>query len=88
MSMKDKNKRYRIVRESTLSLDGVMHVLYYPEYKGWFGWRRFAEYNIDNCTVEARFDDYGGAKAFLNNVVRMNGLHQVSVVGEFVCSKD
>lgn len=82
--MKNKQMRYRIVKEETLSLDGVLHIAYYPEYKGWFGWNRFVKYDIDNSSTCASFDDYCKAKAFLNSVARLTGLQQVSVVNEFV----
>lgn len=82
--MKNKQMRYRIVKEETLSLNGVLHITYYPEYKGLFGWNRFVEYDIYNCSTCAGFDDYCKAKAFLNNVARLKGFQQVSVVSEFV----
>lgn len=81
---KAKETHYRIVKEENLSLDGGLKVVYYPEYKGIFGWNRFVEYNIDNCSTCAGFDDYDKAKAFIDNVTRMKGLSQKSVVAEFV----
>lgn len=82
-----KEMRYRIVKEETLSLTGTVHIVYYPEYKGWFGWNRFVEYDIDCCSVCAGFDKYEDAKAFLNNHAHLKGMQRITVVSEYVYGK-
>lgn len=74
----------RIVKEEHLPLDGKLSVHYVPEYKGWFFWNRFVEYDCDSCCTQASFDSIEKAKEFLDNAVRMQGrdLTTVVMVGE------
>ena len=74
----------RIVKEEHLLLDGKLNVHYVPEYKGWFFWNRFVEYDCDSCCTQASFDSIEKARAFLDNAVRMQGrdLTTVVAVGE------
>ena len=73
-------KQVRIVKEEHLWLDGKLTVKYVPEYKGWFFWQRFVEYDCDSCCTQASFDTYEKAQAFLDNAVRLRGRDLTTVV--------
>ena len=79
-----KAMQVRIVKEEHLLLDGKLSVHYVPEYKGWFFWNRFVEYDCDSCCTQASFETHEEAQAFLDNAVRMRGrdLTTVVAVGE------
>ena len=79
-----KAMQVRIVKEEHLPLDGKLSVHYVPEYKGWFFWNRFVEYDCDSCCTQASFKTHEEAQAFLDNAVRMRGrdLTTVVAVGE------
>lgn len=79
-----KAMQVRIVKEEHLLLDGTLIVRYVPEYKGWFLWNRYVEYDCEACNVQASFKTYEEAQEFLDNAVRMRGrdLTTVVAVGE------
>lgn len=79
-----KAMQVRIVKEEHLLLDGTLIVRYVPEYKGWFLWNRYEEYDCEACNVQASFKTYEEAQEFLDNAVRMRGrdLTTVVAVGE------
>lgn len=79
-----KAMQVRIIKEEHLLLDGTLIVRYVPEYKGWFLWHRYVEYDCEACNVQASFKTHEEAQAFLDNAVRMRGrdLTTVVAVGE------
>lgn len=86
--MKNNKTQYRIVKEETLNFRGGLNIRYYPEYKGWFGWHRFTEYDGDGFSRDAVFEQWADAQAFINNHARLNGFQKLSVVGEFYGTKE
>lgn len=75
-----KAMQVRIVKEEHLLLDGTLIVRYVPEYKGWFLWNRYVEYDCEACNVQASFKTYEEAQEFLDNAVRMRGRDVTTVV--------
>lgn len=85
--MKNTDKHFRVVKVESLLLNGALHIRFYPEYKGWFGWSRFSKDNEFGCSIEACFEKFEDAKAFLNNVIRLDGFSRMSIVEEYIATK-
>ena len=66
MTLQDLQKRYRI-REV---VDGNGDHWYVPEYRGWFRWKRFVEYNYGGFFHKIRFDSAKSAEVFIAERLR------------------